>query len=377
LLIVALLGHPLIFGAYLSFAGLSTPGGVRFLPSLLGELIALGVATATLYQALVWLRAQRFVAPLPIEDYVVHGVSLVYLLMIAITVANSSSFGLLASGSRLEFYFANDWYRRLVTFSYVPSMVATYHALKGLLSPTSPRRRLGLVVNLFLLFAMSVLSGSKGAAILMVLTALGFVYSVNRMPVIRIAAMMGAAAVLYMFVFLYFTTDRSITLLGIAYRFYLSIDMSLLLQERGTSEVLASKLNGVWTEIFRNVNGFSGRISASPIGALIYEYVSGVPAQTGANCRFGSLLILYPDRLDFLLGFPLLAVGSAFLVRQIMAAFGLRQAAMVGACCFLFQSFQDVYWWASHVAPLILCFGLVLLARAITNASLRHSSDTA
>jgi hypothetical protein len=377
LMIVAILGHPLLFGVYFCLSAVLAQSGGRLLPALFGELLALILASVSLYRSLLWLQTQRYAFGAPMEDYLVHAVSLLYLGMIAVTIANSASLGLFATGSRLEYYFANDWYRRIVTFSYVPSMVATYHAVKALMSPISASRRMAMTTNLVLLFATSVLAGSKGAAVLGVATALGFTFSVNRIPVVRVAAIFCAAAAVYVLIFLYFTTDRYVTLLGIAQRFYLSIDMTILLSDPATAEVLASKLNGVWTEIFRNVNGLGGHISQLPIGGLIYDYVLGAPPRTGANCRFGSLLILYPDRLDFLLGFPLLAASTAYVVRELLIAVGLRQAARVGACCFLFQSFQDVYWWASHVIPLVLCFGLMLIARAVTNASLNHTSDAA
>jgi hypothetical protein len=302
--------------------------------------------------------------------------SLLYVIFIGITLANAESSGLLAKGGRLEFYFANDWYRRMVTFSTVPSMVATYHALFGLLSPAHRRFRLRYILNICLLFISSLLGGSKGAALLYLGIASAFVFPMKRVRLVRIGVLAACAAVAYVALFLSFTSKKSVTLFSMVERFYLSIDMSILVQQRQAAAAIAGRLNDVWLEVFRSLSTFGVRVSDMPIGGLVYYYALGVPPQTGANCRFGSLLLLYPDRVDFLIGYPLLVCLMGWLLYQALCAFNLRWSGRVAVPLFIFIAFQDVYWFASHVAPIILITLLLSATRAIRHVPVRNSSDS-
>jgi len=376
MLIFAVLGHPLLFGTYFCVSGLIEQGSPRFVVSLLGELGALAIGVAAIYRALKWLQTRRFSMPSPHDELIVHAMSLLYLAIIGITIANAGSLGLMSTGSRLDFYFENDWYRRIVTFSYLPGAIATYLCMNALLSPAYAGRRASFALNLLLLFAMSLFAGSKGAAVLAVVVAVAFVFSTRRLPVARIAATIVLTGAAYVSLFLFFTPNRFITLLDIAQRFYLSIDMSLFLQDRGTSELLSSKLGGVWTEIFRGASSVVGaRVSDLPIGSLIHQQVVGAAANVGSNCRFGSLLLLYPDRLDFLVGFPLLVIGTAYLLSETLRAAGMQRSAVVAVPFFVFNSFQDVYWWASHLAPLLVLFAVARVGRAVCDELIDHPAD--
>jgi len=375
LLITAVLGFPLLFGVYFCFAHLVSTGDIRFLMSLLGESLALGTGAASVYLSLRWLRVHAYMRPSRVHEHFVNAVSLYYVLMIAITALNADAVGLFSKGGRLDFYFENDWYRRLVTFSYVPLAIATFLSLHAMLSPHLAGRRAVYAFNLFLLFLASLMWGSKGAALLSIASALGFVFSMRKLPVMRIGLLIGLATAVYVAFFLLFTTDRYITLLGIVQRFYLSIDMSILLQDRATSELLVDTLGDVWTEVFRNLSAFGVRVSDAPIGALIYDYALSAPESTGANCRYGSLLLLYPERVDFLIGYPLLVVGTGYMLREFLVAVRLDWAAMVALPLFVFQSFQDVYWYSSHLAPVIFLFGFAQIARAIRREAIGHPSN--
>jgi hypothetical protein len=152
--------------------------------------------------------------------------------------------------------------------------------------------------------------------------------------------------------------------------------MTILLKDRGTSEVLAARLGDVWTEVFRNLSAFGVRISDSAIGSMVYDLSRTVAANTGANCRYASLLILYPDRLDFLLGFPLLVLATAYLLRESLISLRLDWAAMLAVPLFLFQSFQDVYWYSAHFAPVVLLFLLTHAAKAIPSEAVSRPAHS-
>jgi hypothetical protein len=219
------------------------------------------------------------------------------------------------------------------------------------------------------------LAGSKGAAVLIAAGAAAYVFSVKRLPMVKIGFAAAVSVILYVSLYLYTTPDRYLALLGIAQRFYLSIDMSILLRDAAAAEVLASRLNDVWLEVFRTSGSFGVRVFEMPIGAAVYLYHFGVPPATGANCRFGSLLLLYPHRIDFLIGFPALVACCALMLREALRRIGLSWSAQVAVPFFIFHAFQDVYWFASHVAPLLLLTGAVCAGRMLKRKAVDRSSD--
>jgi hypothetical protein len=375
---VAVLGYPLVFAVGFCIFGMATTGQSRFVSSLLAEGAALVVVSCLLLACLKTLSTLRYAGREPNVGLLVGVVASMFVVLSAVTLANAATSGAFAEGgSRLEFYFANDWFRRLVTFSYVPMAVATYYSVYAILTPLYRRRRAAFVFYLLTLFLWSLVAGSKGAAILMIAGVAPFVFSTKKLPLFKLGIAFLIVTVLYLAIFLALIADGSVSLFQIAMRFFLSIDMSLLLQDQGTSEFLAGRMGDVWLEVFRSVRSLGVRISDEPIGSVIYQYVLGSVPTVGANCRFGSLLLLYPDRVDFLLLFPVVVIFVATLLGDILRSFGLVRGAAVAMPIFSFNAFQDVYWFASHVLPIALLFGVVQLARIVSRGPVHHSSNAA
>ena len=118
-------------------------------------------------------------------------------------------------------------------------------------------------------------------------------------------------------------------------------------------------------EVFRSLGSVGFRVSDQPIGVMVYQFAFGTGDTIGSNCRFGSLLLLYPDRFDFLLLYPLLVVVVTLLLGYILDSFELPRAALVAMPTFAITAFQDAYWFASHFIPVIFLFGSVQLIKAI------------
>jgi hypothetical protein len=369
LLIVLVLGHPVLISLGFSIWGYFSRFELRFLSSTLAEIVALAIGSMFLVTTLKWLRDRQSGFPSPRFHLVVNATSLMYLALLAVILANLESAGLFSQGGRLDFYFENDWFRRLVTFSYVPMGIATYHALHSLRAREHSPGFFPFVLNLGLLGAFSLLSGSKGAAVLVVVAAIGFVFTIRPLSLVKAGLVMGVFTVAYIALFLFLSADASSSLLGIVQRFYYSIDMSILLQEPAVSEALSGKLGDVWVEVFRNLSNAGVRVSDLPIGSLVYDYAFGVPPETGANCRFGSLMLLYPERLDFLVGFPLVVCVSALLFGSALKDLGLEWSSKIAMPFLVFQAFQDVYWFTSHFLPILLLFAAVQAAKAIQRAT--------
>ena len=374
-ILLLVLANPLLFAVGYSIFNLASTGQPRFAASLLGELAALALFTASAMHGLAWLWRHRFETPGRAPVVLVNVMSCVYVVIIAVNVVFGESSGLLSAGGRLDFYFENDWYRRIITFSTVPAFIATYHAVHGLLSPVRTSRRALLWVNLLLLLGATLMQGSKGAGLLIIAATIPFAFSARRVPIVKIGLLVLVAAAVYVMLYLLVVTDKYAAILGMFQRFYLSIDMSILLQNRGLAEALADRLSDVWIEVFRSSVVLGTRVSEMPIGAAVYQYAFGVVPSTGANCRFGSLLLLYPDRLDFLVGFPILLAVCAWLLQQILRAAGLGWSAYVAIPYFFIVSSQDVYLFASHVVPLVMLAGVVCAGRRISNMSVRRSAD--
>lgn len=371
------LGHPLAFGAYFCLAGmLSGTRGVA--PSLVAELLA-GVACAfLLHRSLVGLAQLRYGPADSAERPLVLAAGLLAIAALLINISNADTSGLLAKGSRLSLYFENDWFRRLVTFSYMPTVLATYYSINAMLGPQYRHRRAVFGAFLLVLAASSLASGSKGAAVLNVAAALPFVFTVQRFPLARIGMLLALATAAYVTVFLTFTSQSTLSLLSLVLRFYQSIDMSLLLMSgQGTAQIISGQLGDVWLEVFRSVGSLGVRVADQPIGAMIFQYVMDTGPALGSNLRYGSLLLLYPDRLDFLLLFPLLVTAMAILLGEILKRMGLARAALVAVPWFAFQSFQDGYWFAAHVIPIVGMFGFLQLAKAVGRGPVRSTPDPA
>lgn len=373
-----LLGHPLLFGMFFCLFDIFTTGMFSSLSSLAAETLAAAVCLAFLVRSIVTLSASRPEIGEPNSRWLMLGVAGLCGVLITITLANADTAGLFSKGGRLDFYFANDWFRRIVTFSYIPMAAATYYAVSLLLSPLHKHKRAAAGGYLFLLFLWSLLAGSKGSAILMMASVAPFVFTLKKLPMGKFMLVALVAVVAYLALFLTLTSERTITLLGIFMRFYLSIDMSILLQgQQGTSEILASRLGDVWTELFRSLGSLGVRVADQPIGVMVSQYVLGTAPTVGSNLRYGSLLFLYPNRLDFLLLYPVLVTVAALLLEYLLKTVGLRRGALVALPFFVFQSFQDAYWLATHIVPLILVFVSVQLAKAITRESLHRTSNAA
>jgi hypothetical protein len=373
-IVLLVLGHGLLFGTYIGVYSLADDA--RFITALAGELLAAAVCSVLLLQSLRWFHARRFTAPEDRYVILVHAVSLYYLAIILATFANADTAGLLSSGGRLDFYFENPWFRRLITYSYVPSAIATYLSLRTLLGASS-RHKAAALANLALLVVSSLMLGSKGAAVLIVAAALPLVFTTRRLPWMRIGVGMGLLVVGYVGVFLALSDEPLAAALSIVQRFYLSIDMTLFLRDPGISELLSDRLGDVWTEVFRSLGSAGVRVADEAIGIMVYQYEFGTFPETGPNCRFGSLLLLYPARLDFLIGFPLLVYAVAHMMRVVLSTLRLSWAAYAGIPFLAFNAFQDVYWFASHFLPLVLAFLAVRLARVIQRAPFHHPADAA
>lgn len=373
-----LLGHPLLFGMGFCLVDMVTAERTTSLSSLCAETLAATVCLWFLVRSLAALSAYSPAVREPNSRWLVLGVATLCFMLMAITLANADTAGLFSKGGRLDFYFANDWFRRIVTFSYVPMAAATYYALDVLLTPWQKHKRALAICYLLALFGWSLFAGSKGAAVLMVASVAPLVFTHKKMPVAKVSIAVSLAVVLYLALFLSLTSDASINLLGILMRFYLSIDMSILLQgQAGTSELLAGRLGDVWTELFRSLGSLGVRVADEPIGVMVSQYVLGTAPTVGSNLRYGSMLLLYPDRLDFLLLYPALVALGAFVLEDILKRVGLPRGALAAVPFFVFQSFQDAYWLATHAVPMVLVFVSMQLGRAISRESLRRTSNAA
>ena len=152
----------------------------RFFVSLLGEGLSFGVWLWVLVGSLKWLYVNRWKYPTGLYDTCVNVQSGIYLAIIAINLANSGTSGIFSKGNKLDFYFQNDWYRRLITFSTVPEFVITYYALLMIFLPIPLASRRKYVTNIALFIAMGFVSGSKGSSILTLCIALAFIWPVER-----------------------------------------------------------------------------------------------------------------------------------------------------------------------------------------------------
>jgi len=364
----------MLFGIYFCINGyVERPDG-RLITSLLGEIVSLCIWLYFAITALNWLQAKRWNFPAGRYDTFVLLMSCVYLTLILVNLFNADTSGLLSKGGKLDFYRENDWYRRLVTFSYVPSVFATFHSVYMLLSPVNTRRKGIYLSNIFLMFLSSLLSGSKGSAILVLSISMCFVFPMKRINVAKIGFALAAGASMYSVLFLLFTSDPLVGIFDLFHRFYLSIDMSILLQDRGAAMSIADRLNDVWIEAFRNSAALGARVASSPIGSLVYEATINAPVITGANCRFASLLLIYPDRFDFLIGYPALVVIITTLLCNILRTLQLSWFSVIAAPIFIFQSFQDVYWFTTHVLPIVIISILLFIAKASTSASFTNNT---
>lgn len=373
-----ILGHPFLFGISFCIGGIFLDERIGLLTSLTGEIVASAVFGAFLAFSLDRLYSMSRTALEQNGRYVVLAAILVCIVLSMVNLANADTSGLFAKGSRLEFYFANDWFRRFVTFSYLPLAIGTFYALHALMSPLVSGGRFIFRVFIVALLATSLLAGSKGSAVLMIAAAIPFVFTLGRLPMVKIFVFLAAATVLYLVILLNLSSDVALSLASIVMRFNLSIDMSLLIVgHQGIAEMIGDGLNDVWIETFRNLAALGVRISERPIGVAVYQYTLGTVPTVGANCRFASLLLIYPARLDFLFLYPLVVTIFALLLAKALRVLGLPRAALVSMPCFVFQSFQDVYWFSGHVLPILFVAGLLMLGRAVSRASLYRISDPA
>lgn len=373
------LGHPLLFGMAFCLFHIMVMGRPSIGASLAGEAIAAAVCVYLTYQSLVALSQLRFA---PLESGAKTFVLVTTILCLALAVVNlgnAESSGLLSKGgSRLDFYFANDWFRRLVTYSYVPLGIASYYAVTAVISPLEKGRRFVFACFLAAQFFYSLAAGSKGAAVLSIAAAIPFVFVLRRFSLFKIGVVLLLATAAYLTAFLMLTTERHMSLLAIGVRFFLSIDMSILLMTgQGTAESLAGTLGDVWVEVFRNLGSLGVRISEQPIGVMVYQYTMGTIPTVGSNCRFGSLLLLYPDRFDFLLLFPVLVAFVAILFGEILRMVNLPRAALVATPWFAFLAFQDAYWFVAHVMPIIMLFTAMKLGQVISRGSFHRTPNAA
>jgi hypothetical protein len=378
LAIFLLMGHPLLFGMYFCIAGM-LDGKRDLATSLIAETFAALVCIGLTWTALVELSRYGFSNAERNEKMFVVFAILLCMALAFFNLSNADTSGLFSKGgSRLDFYFANDWFRRLVTFSVVPLVVASYYSANALLSPQYRGKRRVYAAFLFMLLVYSLLAGSKGAAVLLIATALPFVFPVHGFPIAKIVVALLIVTSMYLALFLSLTT-QTMSLASIAMRFYLSIDISILLTGgQGTAAVIADRLGDVWIEVFRNLGALGVRVAEQPIGALVQQIATGSTVLTaGSNCRYASLLLLYPDRLDFLLLFPVLVVVVALLLGDIFKMAGMQRAALVAIPCFVFQSFQDAYWFAGHVVPVLLVFTGMRLAKVASRGSIRRTAHAA
>jgi len=376
--IFLVLGHPLLFGIYFCLGGMINAGKGGLATSLIGEALAATVCVWLLHRSLKGLATMRFAPLEPNARLMVVGACLFCVLLGLVNLTNAASSGLLAQGgSRLEFYFANDWFRRLVTFSYIPLAIGTYYSMYGILSPLCRQRRATFITFLLVLFVSSLLSGSKGSAIVSIAGAIPCVVTIRPLPVAKMGIALFLATCAYLAIFLSLSSDATTSLLTIFLRFYLSIDMSILLVDgNGTAETIASRLGDVWLEVFRNLGVFGVRSADQPIGVMVFQYALGTIPTVGANCRFGSLLLLYPDRLDFLLLYPVLVTIVAILLAEILKAANVPRAALVAIPCFAFTAFQDAYWFTTHVGPIVLLFSALQIVKAVNRAFIRRNAHT-
>jgi hypothetical protein len=98
---------------------------------------------------------------------------------------------------------------------------------------------------------------------------------------------------------------------------------------------------------------------------------------TGSNLRFGALMLLYPQRFDFLVLFPALVVLIALMLADVLKRAGLPRGALVAVPCFAFQSFQDTYWFAGHVAPIVLLFAFFQVGKVVNRGCVRRTPNPA
>jgi hypothetical protein len=365
--IFLVLGHPFLFGMYFCLKGMIDFEKSKLVTSLIGEALAATVCVWLLLRSLTHLATIRFTPLEPNARLMVVGACLLCVVLASFNLGNAASSGLLAEGgNKLEFYFANDWFRRLVTFSYIPLVVGAYYSMYAILSPLCRRRRAIFITFLIVQLVSSLLAGSKGAAIVFIAGATPFVFTIRPLPVAKMIFALSLATCAYLAIFLSLSSDPTSSLLTIFLRFYLSIDMSILLVDAdGTAQVIASRLGDVWVEIFRNLGSLGIRTADEPIGVMIFQYVLGSLPTVGSNCRFASLLLLYPDRLDFLILYPVLVTMMAVLLGEILKAAKLPRAALVAIPCFAFTAFQDTYWFTTHVIPIVLAFSSLQVAKSI------------
>jgi hypothetical protein len=367
-------GFPSFFGLSFCISNFVNSGDVRFLTSGIAEGLVLAALAATTARSLIWLH--RNSQTYPVGNYVtmVNLVSAMYLVLIAITLANASTSGLFAERSRLEYYFANDWFRRVVTLSTLPAYLAAYHSIMMLVSPALRRQRPFAVINLVLLMLSSLLAGSRGSAVLVVATAGISVIAQYKTMIAKFGLWLALGCAAYLTLYLVASDNPGLAILGLVDRFYLSIDTSLLVADRSDAAATVANLNNVWIESFRNLQVFGAKPSPTPIGVLIYEHAFGndYVQSTGANCRFASLLLLYPDRLDYLIGYPTLVLATAFALETCLRLVGLAWSSRIATPYFAMTAFQDVYWFGTHILPIALILVVLLCIRAALNASVNH-----
>lgn len=368
-----LCGFPALFGLSFCVTKFVSSGETRFLVSALGELLILIVLAVGFTRSIGWLCRFRQTYPVGNYELLINLVSTLYLVLIAITLANAQSVGLLSEGGRLDFYFENDWYRRIVSLSIMPAYLASYHSLTMLASPVFRGRRLCAIVNLVLLMAWSLLIGSRGGAVLVVATAGLSVVAQYRTIMTKFGVGITLACAAYLTLFLAVSSDPIASLLALVQRFYLSIDMSILLTDRADASAIAVNLNDLWIETFRNLQVFGTNPSPKPLGVVVYEHALGYPPATGANCRYASLLLLSPDRIDYLVGYPVLVLLAALAIETSLKFCGLAWSSRIASPYFAAQSFQDVYWFSTHLAPVLLLLVVLLSMRVAENAAVRRN----
>jgi hypothetical protein len=373
------LAHPLMFGIYFCLSGMLVEGKAGLGTSLAGEVLAAFVCSWFIYQSIKRLSLLRSPMMERKADWVVAAAALLCLAQVAVNAVNFDTSGLFAKGgSRLDFYFDNDWFRRLVSFSFIPLVMANYYAINALFSPVYRNRRALFIGLLIAELLSSLLAGSKGSGILLIVATFPFVFTLKPLPILKIGAFLATLTSAYLALLLALTTNAYLSLINIARRFYLSIDISILLiNGQGTAELLAGRLGDVWVEVFRSLGSLGFRVSEQPIGVMVYQFAFGTSNTIGSNCRFGALLLLYPDRLDFLLLYPLLVAAVTLLLGYILDSFDLPRAALVAMPTFAITAFQDAYWFASHFVPVIVLFGSIQAIKAINRGFIDRNPDPA
>lgn len=273
---------------------------------------------------------------------------LLFNLVLVVPLASHAGYGLFSQGSRIQ-YLADS--RLNLYLTYTSSLTASI-MIPIMAAILNRERRWSAIVVLYLVVeaALSVVSGSKGGSVLMLIAVLSLLQyqsardylTLLRIPVAVITTIVGST-IYYVGGFLHLDPVQMVGLMGS--RFFLSNDARALAID------YAGRLDQASTSLFRESFRFYASLVGlppinPPLGELLYKQAFSTEGLIGANTSATALLIAYGgdlERVIFAFGLSLAAISVWLLCRYrnkyhlVTAAIGLSLLSLLSQDFLAFQ----------------------------------------